>query len=151
MRTVWWMRCTVYLSLRPSSHEIWASPGNTAKFFGPLVTILTGFHCILKCSIDPISAPFVKKHSNTPSPGRAGSVKYRTPGPTKTIRSPPHALPLPLAGITLIGALVALIKMPLITVRKVGFRKLYKGVLRMKPQASRLSFQSAFHTLLKKS
>ena len=120
------------------------------NFFGPLVTILTGFHCILKCSIDPISAPFVKKHSNTPSPGRAGSVKYRTPGPTKTIRSPPHALPLPLAGITLIGALVALIKMPLITVRKVGFCKLYKGVLRMKPQASRLSFQSVFHTLLKK-
>ena len=103
------------------------------NFFGPLVTILTGFHCILKCSVDP-SAPWVKKHSNTAFPGRARSVKYPTPGPTKTIRSPPHALPLPPAGITLIGAYVALIKMPLITVRKVGFRKLYKGVLRMKPQ-----------------
>ena len=105
------------------------------NFYGQLlVTILTVFYCILKRSIDP-SAPWVKKHSNTAFPGRARSVKYRTPGPTKTIRSPPHALPLPLAGITLIGALVALIKMPLITVRKVGFRKLYKGVLRMKPQA----------------
>ena len=103
------------------------------NFYGPLVTILTVFHCILKRSIDP-SAPWVKKHSNTAFPGRARSVKYPTPGPTKTIRSPPHALPLPPAGIKLIGAYVALIKMLLITVRKVGFGKLYKGVLRMKPQ-----------------
>ena len=29
------MRCTVYLSLRPSSHEIQASPNNTAKFCQP--------------------------------------------------------------------------------------------------------------------
>ena len=106
------------------------------NFYGQLlVTILAGFHCILSRSIiDPISAPCVKKHSNTPSPGRARSVKYPTPGPTKTIRSPAHALPLPPAGITLIGVYVALIKMLLITVRKVGFGKLYKGVLRMKPQ-----------------
>ena len=44
MRTVRWMRCTVYLSLRLSNNEVWACPGNTATplirsiFFGPLVT-----------------------------------------------------------------------------------------------------------------
>ena len=41
------MRCTVYLSLRPSSHEIWALPDNTANFFDRLVTVLMGFHSII--------------------------------------------------------------------------------------------------------
>ena len=44
------------------------------------------------------------KDSNIPYPGRTRSVKCPTPGPTKTIQSPPHALPPP-AGMTLIGAL----------------------------------------------
>ena len=53
MRTERWMQCAVYLSLRPSSHEIWSCPSNMAtlliqpSFFGPLVTVSTGFHCIL--------------------------------------------------------------------------------------------------------
>ena len=40
-----------YLSLQPSSHKIWPSPGNTATplirrtFLDPLVAVLTGFHC----------------------------------------------------------------------------------------------------------
>ena len=45
----------VYLSLRPSSHEIRAYPGNTyghpvntGNFFGPLVTVLMGFHSLRK-------------------------------------------------------------------------------------------------------
>ena len=46
------MRCTVYLSLRFSSHGIWACPDNTPtplvrpNCFGPLVTVLMGVHCI---------------------------------------------------------------------------------------------------------
>ena len=102
MRTVWWMWCMVYLSLRPSSHEIWASPCNMAKFLWPIISDhISRVPLYLKMFI---SEPCVKKHSNTPSPGRARSVKYPTPGPTKTIRSPCHASPLPPAGITLIGA-----------------------------------------------
>ena len=34
-----------------------------------------------------------KKDSNIPFPGRTRSVKCPTPGPTKTIKSLPHALP----------------------------------------------------------
>ena len=48
-----WMQYTVYLPSRPSSHDIWPCPGNTAaplqygKFFlDPLVTALTRFPCI---------------------------------------------------------------------------------------------------------
>ena len=44
------------------------------------------------------------KDSNIPFPGRTRSVKCPTPGPTKTMQSPPLALPPP-AGMTLIGAL----------------------------------------------
>ena len=42
-----------YLSLRPFSHEFHPTTGNTAtplirpNFFGPLMTVLTGFHCSL--------------------------------------------------------------------------------------------------------
>ena len=36
-----------------------------------------------------------KKYSNIPSPVRTQSIKCPTPGPTKTIKSPPHALPSP--------------------------------------------------------
>ena len=36
-----------------------------------------------------------KKDSNIPFPGRTRLVKCPTPGPTKTIKSPPHALPPP--------------------------------------------------------
>ena len=36
---------------------------------------------------------WVKTNSNIPSPGKARSVKRATPGPTITIKSPPHALP----------------------------------------------------------
>jgi len=36
------MRCTVYLSLRPSSHEIWALPDNTANFFWPIGDRING-------------------------------------------------------------------------------------------------------------
>ena len=52
IRTVQWMRCTVYLSLLSSSHEIWSCLSNMATlliqpiFFGPLVTVSMGFHCI---------------------------------------------------------------------------------------------------------
>ena len=42
-----------------------------------------------------ISLRRAKKDSNIPSPGRTRSVKYPTPGPTKTINSPPHALLAP--------------------------------------------------------
>ena len=42
--------------------------------------------------ISPLRA---KKNWNIPSPGRTRSVKCHTPGPTKTIKSPPHALPPP--------------------------------------------------------
>ena len=42
-----------------------------------------------------ISPRRVKKDSNIPSPGRTISVKCPTPGTTKTIKSPPHALPPP--------------------------------------------------------
>ena len=43
---------------------------------------------------------------NIPSPGRTRLVKCPTPGPTKTIKSPPHAPPPPPppASFTLIGA-----------------------------------------------
>ena len=51
-----------------------------------------------------ISPRRAKKDSNIPSPGRTRSVKCLTPGPTKTIKSPPHALPPPPAGFTLICA-----------------------------------------------
>ena len=54
-----------------------------------------------------ISPRRAKKDSNILSPGRTRSVKCPTPGPTKTIKSPPHALPLPPpppTGFTLIGA-----------------------------------------------
>ena len=34
-----------------------------------------------------------RKYSNIPSHGRTRSVKCPTPGPAKTIKSPPHALP----------------------------------------------------------
>ena len=44
----------------------------------------------------PTSGPrWAKRHSNIPSPGRTRLVKCLTPGPTKTIKSPPHALPPP--------------------------------------------------------
>ena len=47
-------------------------------------------------SIPPMSVPRrMKKDSNIPSPGRTRSVKCPTPGPTKTIKSLPHALPPP--------------------------------------------------------
>ena len=39
-----------------------------------------------------ISPRRAKKDSNIPSPGRTRSVKCPTPRPTKTIKSPPHAL-----------------------------------------------------------
>ena len=53
-----------------------------------------------------ISPRRAKKDSNIPSPGRTRSVKCPTLGTTKTIKSPPHALPpRPPAGFTLIGAL----------------------------------------------
>ena len=38
---------------------------------------------------------WAKTNSNIPSPGKARSVKRPTPGPTITIKSPPHALPPP--------------------------------------------------------
>ena len=47
---------------------------------------------------------WAKTNSNIPSPGKARSVKSPTPGPTITIKSPPHALPPPPAGLKLIGA-----------------------------------------------
>ena len=50
-----------------------------------------------------ISPRRAKKDSNIPYPGRTRWVKCPTPGPTKRIKSPPHALS-PRAGITLIGA-----------------------------------------------
>ena len=40
-----------------------------------------------------ISLRRAKKDSNIPSPGRTRSVKCPTPGPTKTFKSLPHALP----------------------------------------------------------
>ena len=40
-----------------------------------------------------ISPRRAKKDSNIPSPGRTRSVKCPIPGPAKTIKSPPHALP----------------------------------------------------------
>ena len=56
-----------------------------------------------------ISPRRAKKDWNIPSaPGRTRSVKCPTPGLTKTIKSPPHALSSPPAGITLIGAFSAL-------------------------------------------
>jgi len=42
-----------------------------------------------------ISPRRAKKDSNIPSAGRTRSVKCPTPGPTKAIKSPPHALPPP--------------------------------------------------------
>ena len=48
---------------------------------------------------------WAKTNSNIPSPGKARSVKSPTPGPTITIKFPPHALPPPPAGFKLIGAL----------------------------------------------
>ena len=57
-----------------------------------------------------ISRRRAKKDSNIPSPGRTGSGKCPNPGPTKTNKSPPHALPPPPhppAGFTLIGALLS--------------------------------------------
>ena len=48
---------------------------------------------------------WAKTNSNIPSPGKARSAKSPTPGPTITIKSPPHALPSPPAGFKLIGAL----------------------------------------------
>ena len=56
-----------------------------------------------------ISPRRAKKDSNIPFPGRTRSVKCPTPGPTKTMKSPPHALPPPSppAGITLIGAFLS--------------------------------------------
>ena len=40
-----------------------------------------------------ISPRLAKKDSNIPSPGRTRSIKCPTRGPTKTMKSPPHALP----------------------------------------------------------
>ena len=49
-------------------------------------------------SIPPMSVQRrAKKDSNIPSHWRTRLVKCPTPGPTKTIKSLPHALPLPLA------------------------------------------------------
>ena len=42
-----------------------------------------------------ISPRRAKKELNTPSRGRTRSVKCPFPGPTKTIKSPPHACPNP--------------------------------------------------------
>ena len=42
-----------------------------------------------------ISRRQAKKDSNIPSPERTGSVKCPIPGPTKTIKSPPHDPPPP--------------------------------------------------------
>ena len=50
-----------------------------------------------------ISPRRAKKNSNIPSPGRTRSVKCPTAGPTKTIKSPLHALPCPPAGMALIS------------------------------------------------
>ena len=48
----------------------------------------------------PTSVPRrAKKCSNIPLPGRTRSVKCPTPGPTKTIKSPPHPLPPPLPAL----------------------------------------------------
>ena len=54
-----------------------------------------------------ISPRRAKKDSNILSPGRTRSVKCPTPGLTKTIKSSPHTLPLPVT-FTVTGALVAL-------------------------------------------
>ena len=48
---------------------------------------------------------WAKTNSNIPSPGKARSVKSPTPGPTITMKSPPHALPPLPAGFKLIGGL----------------------------------------------
>ena len=51
---------------------------------------------------------WAKKDSNIPSPGEQDFFKCLTPGPTKTIKSPPYALlppPPPHTSFTLIGAL----------------------------------------------
>ena len=45
---------------------------------------------MIKGSIDPSTRP-AKTDSNIPSRGRSGSFKCPTPGPTKTIKSSPHA------------------------------------------------------------
>ena len=42
-----------------------------------------------------ISPRRARKYSDIPSPGRTRSVKCFTPGPSKTIKSPPHVLPAP--------------------------------------------------------
>ena len=42
-----------------------------------------------------ISPSRARKYSDIPSPGRTRSVKCSTPGPTKTIKSPPRVLPQP--------------------------------------------------------
>ena len=42
-----------------------------------------------------ISPRRARKYSDIPSPGRTRSVKCFTPGPSKTIISPPHVLPVP--------------------------------------------------------
>ena len=48
------------------------------------------FYILVGSQISPRRA---KEDSNIPSPGRTRSDKCPTPGPTKTIKSPPYALP----------------------------------------------------------
>ena len=58
-----------YLSLRPFSNEFHPTPGNTATplirpiFFGPLMTVLTGFHCSLVswCHHDKLRKVTIRK------------------------------------------------------------------------------------------
>ena len=58
-----------FLSLRPLSHEFYPTPGNTATlltrpfFFGPLMTVLTGFHCSLVswCHHDKLRKVTIRK------------------------------------------------------------------------------------------
>jgi len=86
----------------------------TVKFFDYLILDLVDIHYDFKDEkrmhdagkIISVSVSFVqvdvqteprwaKANSNIPSPGKARSVKRATPGPTITIKSPPHALPPP--------------------------------------------------------
>ena len=84
------------LSLVPVGlHDFQIFPGRTAHAWSVEAGKICSVSVFFVWVGSQISPRRVKKDSNIPSFGRTRSVECPTPGPTKTIKSLPHALPPP--------------------------------------------------------
>ena len=83
-------------------HDFQIFPDHTAHAWSLEVGSICSVSVFFVRVASQISPRRAKKDSSIPYPGRTRSVICSTPGPTKTIKSPPYALPSPTAGIIII-------------------------------------------------